>query len=157
MECVIPLSMFASVMLVGLVAGILLATQLGQVPVQKQLGARDFTLVKHSFEIALGRVMPVLVIAAGASIIPLLLLVGTRGLVPLIAALIALVLWVGVILVTLILNAPVNAVARHWDPETPPEDWEKLRSKWHLGQAIRTPLAVAAFAGVALACVFPVG
>jgi hypothetical protein len=64
MDSVIPLFMFASLMLVGLVAGILLATQLGQVRVQKQLGARDFTLVKHTFEIALGRVMPILVIAA---------------------------------------------------------------------------------------------
>jgi uncharacterized membrane protein len=65
-----------------------------------------------------------------------------------------LLLWVGVILVTLIFNAPVNAVARHWHPDTPPEDWKELRGRWHLGQAIRTPLAVAAFAGVILASVF---
>jgi hypothetical protein len=152
-----PLSMFVSLMLVGLVAGILLATQLGQVRVQKRLGARDFTLVKHSFEIALGRVMPVLVIAAGASIIPLLLLLASRGAVPFIAALLAALLWAGVIVVTLILNAPVNALARHWDPETPPENWEELRDRWHLGQTIRTPLAVAAFAGIALASVTAAG
>jgi uncharacterized membrane protein len=155
MERVIPFSMFASLMLVGLVAGILLATQLGQVRVQKRLGARDFTLVKHSFEIALGRVMPVLVIAAGASIVPLVILLPPRGPVPFIAALLALLLWAGVILVTLIFNAPVNALAARWDPETPPENWKELRGRWHLGQAIRTPLAVAAFAGIALACVFP--
>ena len=53
-----PFLMFASLMLVGLVAGILLATQLGQVRVQKRLGARDFTLVKHGFEIALACVFP---------------------------------------------------------------------------------------------------
>jgi hypothetical protein len=151
-----PLSMFVSLMLVGLVAGILLATQLGQVRVQKRLGARDFTLVKHSFELALGRVMPVLVIAAGVSIIPLLLL-ASRGPVPFIAALLAALLWAGVIVVTLILNAPVNALARHWDPETPPENWEELRDRWHLGQTIRTPLAVAAFAGIALASVTAAG
>jgi hypothetical protein len=152
-----PLSMFVSLMLVGLVAGILLATQLGQVGVQKRLGARDFTLVKHSFELALGRVMPVLVIAAGVSIIPLLLLLASRGAVPFIAALLAALLWAGVIVVTLILNAPVNALARHWDPETPPENWEELRDRWHLGQTIRTPLAVAAFAGIALASVTAAG
>jgi uncharacterized membrane protein len=156
MELVLPLSMFASLMLVGLAAGILLATQLGQVPVQKRLDARDFSLVKHGFEIALGRVMPVLVIAAGASMVPLLMLLAPRGLVPFIAALVALLLWAGVIPVTLIFNAPVNALARHWDPETPPENWRELRARWHVGQTIRTPLAVAAFAGVTLACVFPV-
>jgi uncharacterized membrane protein len=157
MDAVIPLSMFASLMLVGLVAGVLLATQLGQVRVQNQLGARDFTLVKHSFEIALGRVMPILVVAAGVSIVPLLLLLAPGGSIPFIAALVALLLWAGVIIVTLIFNRPVNALARHWDPETPPKEWEELRGRWHLGQTIRTPLAVAAFAGVTLACVFPVG
>ena len=156
MESVLSLFMFASLMLVGLVAGILLATQLGQVRVQKRLEARDFTLVKHSFEIALGRVMPVLVIAAGVSIVPLLFLLAPRGPVSFIAAVAALLLWAGVIIVTLIFNAPVNALARHWDPATPPENWEELRGRWHLGQTIRTPLAVAAFAGVGLACVLPV-
>ena len=155
MERAIPFSMFASVMLVGLVAGILLATQLGQVRVQKRLGARDFTLVKHGFEVALGRVMPVLVIAAGVSIVPLVVLLPARGPVQFIAALLALLLWAGVIIVTLVFNAPVNALAARWDPETPPENWRELRDRWHLGQAIRTPLAVIAFAGVALACVAP--
>jgi hypothetical protein len=74
MERSIPYAMFASLILVGLVAGILLATQLGQLRVQNTLDARDFTLVKHGFEIALGKVMPVLVIAAGVSIVPLVLL-----------------------------------------------------------------------------------
>ena len=50
-------AMFASLVLVGLVAGMFLATQLGQVRVQNTLGARDFTLVKHGFEVAVGRVM----------------------------------------------------------------------------------------------------
>ena len=153
MESAIPYAMFASLMLVGLVAGILLATQLGQVRVQKRLSARDFTLVKHEFEVALGRVMPVLVIAAGVSIVPLILLLPPRGPVPFTAALLALLLWAGVIIVTLVFNAPVNALAARWDPENPPDNWEELRDRWHLGQTIRTPLAVAAFAGVALACV----
>jgi uncharacterized membrane protein len=155
MEPAIPFSMFASLMLVGLVAGILLGTQLGQVRVQDRLGARDFTLVKHGFEIALGRVMPVLVISAGASIVPLVVLLPIRGPVPFIAALVALLLWAGVILVTLVVNAPVNALAARWDPDSPPENWEELRDRWHLGQSIRTPLAVAAFAAIALACAVP--
>jgi len=152
-EGVIPYAMFVSLMLVGLVAGILLATQLGQVRVQRRLGARDFTLVKHEFEIALGRIMPVLVIAAGVSIVPLVVLLFPQGPAPFVAALSALLLWVGVIVVTLVFNAPVNALAARWDPESPPQNWEELRAKWHRGQAVRTPLAVAAFAGIALASV----
>jgi hypothetical protein len=83
------------------------------VRVQKQLGARDFTLMEHSFEIALGGLMPILVVAAGLSNVPLLLLLAPRGSVPFVAELVALLLWAGVVIVTLILNRPVNALARH--------------------------------------------
>lgn len=78
-EWVTPAALFISLMLVGLVAGIFLATQLGQVQVQNRLGARDFTLVKQSFEVALGVVMPPLVIGAGLSILPLIFLLYPAG------------------------------------------------------------------------------
>lgn len=155
MDVAIPLTMLASLVLVGLVAGILLGTQLGQVRVQRRLDARDFTLMKHEFELALGRVMPVLVIAAGASTVPPVVLSASTGPVRFAAALAGLLLWAGVIVVTLVFNAPVNARAARWDPASPPPDWEELRDRWHLGQAIRTPLAVGAFTAVAIAAVVP--
>ena len=154
-EWAIPFALAANLILVGLVAGILLGTQLGQVRVQKRLEARDFTLVKREFELALGRVMPILVIAAGVSTMPVVALLAWAGPVRFAAALTALVLWIGVIVVTLRFNAPVNARAVGWDPESPPPDWETLRDRWHRGQTIRTPLAVAAFAAVAIAAVVP--
>jgi uncharacterized membrane protein len=155
MERVTPAAMFVSLLVVGLVAGIFLATQLGQLRVQNTLGARDFTLVKHGFEVALGKVMPVLVIAAGVSIVPLVFLLRTSGPARFIAVVIALVLWCGVILATLVYNAPVNALAVEWNPDAPLTNWEELRDRWHRGQTIRTPLAIAAFAAVALAAVWP--
>lgn len=150
-----PTTTVVSLLLVGLVAGIFLATQLGQVRVQNTLEARDFTLVKHSFEVALGGVMPVLVIAAGISIVPLVGLHWSAGALRLALVLVALVLWVGVIVVTLVYNAPVNSLAAQWNPNAPPANWEALRDKWHLGQAIRTPLAIASFAAVAMVAVLP--
>jgi uncharacterized membrane protein len=155
MERVVPATMFISLVVVGLVAGIFLATQLGQLRVQNTLDARDFTLVKHGFEVALGKVMPVLVIAAGVSIVPLAFLLRSWGPARFIAVVIALVLWAGVIIATLVYNAPVNALAVGWNPEAPPADWEQLRDKWHRGQTIRTPLAIAAFAAIAFAAVWP--
>jgi uncharacterized membrane protein len=155
MERAIPVVMFASLLLVGLVAGIFLATQLGQLRVQNTLDARDFTLVKHSFEVAVGRVMPILVIAVGVSIVPLVFLFYFRGPLWFIAVLLALLLWAGVIIATLVYNAPVNALAVEWNPEAPPGNWEQLRDQWHRGQTIRTPLAIAAFAAIAFAAVWP--
>jgi uncharacterized membrane protein len=155
MERAVSAALFVSLIVVGLVAGIFLATQLGQVQVQNTLGARDFTLVKHGFEVALGKVMPVLVIAAGVSIVPLVFLLRSWGPARFIAVVIALVLWAGVIIATLVLNAPVNALAVEWNPEAPPANWEELRDQWDRGQMIRTPLAIAAFAAIAFAAVWP--
>ena len=154
MERAIPVVMFVSLVVVGLVAGIFLATQLGQLRVQNTLDARDFTLVKHSFEVAVGKVMPVLVIAAGVSIAPLIFLLRSSG-PRFLAVVLALILWAGVIIATLVFNAPVNALAVEWNPEAPPANWEALRDQWHRGQTIRTPLAIAAFAAIAFAAVWP--
>jgi uncharacterized membrane protein len=142
--------------LVGVVAGSFVGTQLGQVRVQNMLGARDFTLVKHSFEVAVGAVMPVLVIASGVSIALVVGLAATirRGPVLALSAL-ALLLWIGVIVVTLRYNAPVNELAASWDPASPPEAWETLRDQWHLGQTVRTPLAVGSFVCLATGAVWP--
>ena len=92
---------------------------------QNTLDARDFTLVKHGFEVAVadhavphdrGGVVDHpgrhLGLVPGA----------TRGL-----AIAALALWIGVIAVTLVFNAPVNAAAATRDPASPPLDWEPQR------------------------------
>jgi uncharacterized membrane protein len=155
MERAIPAATFVSLVVVGLVAGIFLATQLGQLRVQNTLDARDFTLVKHGFEVAVGKVMPVLVIAAGLSIAPLVFLLRSSGPARFIAVVLALILWACVIIATLVYNAPVNALAVQWNPEAPPANWEELRDQWHRGQTIRTPLAIAAFAAIAFAAVWP--
>jgi uncharacterized membrane protein len=154
MERAIPAAMFVSLVVVGLVAGIFLATQLGQLRVQNTLDARDFTLVKHGFEVAVGKVMPVLVIAAGVSIALLVFLLRSSS-PRFIAVVLALILWAGVIIATLVYNAPVNALAVEWNPEAPAANWEELRDQWHRGQTIRTPLAIAAFAAIAFAAVWP--
>jgi hypothetical protein len=110
MERLLALTQLVSLLLVGMVAGIFVATQLGQVQVQKTLGARDFALVKHLFEIALGGLMPVLVIAAAISILAVLALSSVAGSrTVLLLAILALALWVGAVVITLVYNAPVNA------------------------------------------------
>ena len=145
-----------SMILVGVVAGSFVATQLGQLRVQNTLGARDFTMVKHNFEVAVGGVMPALVIASAASIALVVGLVAADGRGPvLVVSALALLLWVAVIIVTLRYNAPVNALAADWDPAAPPDHWEALRDTWHFGQSVRTPLAVASFACLALGTVWP--
>jgi uncharacterized membrane protein len=145
-----------SVIFVGVVAGSFVGTQLGQLRVQDALGARDFTLVKHSFEIAVGGVMPVLVIGSGLSIAVVVgLAAANRRVAVLVLSVLALLLWIATIVVTLRYNAPVNALAAAWDPASPPDDWEALRDQWHFGQTLRTPLAVGSFVCLSVGAVWP--
>ena len=156
MDRLVALAQLLSVIVVGVVAGIFVGTQVGQVRVQSSLGARDFTLVKHRFEVALGVIMPVLVIGSAVTIAAVVVLTAVAGGgAMLLGSGVALLFWIGVIVVTLRYNAPVNRLAASWDPAAPPGDWEALRDRWHRGQIVRTPLAVSSFVVLALGVVWP--
>ena len=156
MDRLVAFTQLLGLIVVGLVAGSFVGTQLGQVRVQNTLDARDFTLVKHGFEVAVGGIMPVLVIVSAVTIAAVVVVtaVTSRGPVLVLSGL-ALLLWIGVIVVTLRYNAPANQLAASWDPAAPPADWEALRDRWHLGQTLRTPLAVSSFVALALGVLWP--
>jgi hypothetical protein len=48
------LFLFAAVVISGVIAGVFVAVQIAQVPVQPTLGDRDFVLVKSRFEHVMG-------------------------------------------------------------------------------------------------------
>ena len=97
-----------------MVAGSFVGTQLGQVRVQNALSAPDFTVVKHRFEVAVGGVMPVLVVGSALSIALVVGLVATtpRGPVVVLPVL-ALLLGTAVIVVTLRYNTPGQRAGRY--------------------------------------------
>jgi uncharacterized membrane protein len=140
------ISFLVSLFLTGLVAGGFLIVQLGQVAVQKTLPARDFVLVKQTFEVPLGAVMPPLMILTVLSLCPLLYLIRDVRTKTFRLAAICLVLWAAAVVTTLIFNIPVNEQTPLWDPGHPPEDWAALRDQWNTGHTIRTLLTVPAFA-----------
>jgi len=147
----ITVFLLLSILVTGVNAGVFVAVQIAQVPVQRTLGARDFVLVKKSFELRYGPRMRVLVVASLLAPIPIYVTGGSVTTLSLVAIGHALAL--AVLVVTAIYNLPVNRVAITWDPEQPPTDWEARRARWHLGNAIRTPIALVAFACLALAAV----
>src|ERR687892_221733 len=146
------LFLFAAVLISGVIAGVFVAVQIAQVPVQRTLGARDFVLVKGRFERGYGRKMPPLVMASLIAPIPVYVTTTEVSAVTLLVAaghLCSLV----VLVVTAIYNLPVNREAVKWDPGHPPADWEAKRDRWHRGQAIRLPIGLLAFACHAAAAV----
>jgi hypothetical protein len=142
---------FLSLLMTGVVAGLFVGTELGQLKVQEGLGARDFAFFKQRFELAVGGIMPPVLILTTLSPLPLLILLrrGPRVSVALVG--LALALWIAATAVTVALNVPVNALAARWDAANPPADWEQLRARWHLGQTLRTALTVPGFAALLLA------
>ncbi|MFG3257222.1 anthrone oxygenase family protein [Streptomyces sp. NPDC048172] len=66
-------------------------------------------------------------------------------------ALAALALMAVVLVVTVSVNLPVNGDQLDWSVRTPPADWADARDRWQLAHALRTALAVAAFALLATA------
>ncbi|WP_253785364.1 anthrone oxygenase family protein [Nocardia amikacinitolerans] len=57
----------------------------------------------------------------------------------------ALVLFALIVVVTAVVNLPINADQRDWLPTTPPQDWAHIRDRWQLAHAVRTAAAVIAF------------
>ncbi len=46
---------------------------------------------------------------------------------------------------TLIFNVPVNLATGRWDPDNPPEDWQRTRGRWELFQGLRSWLLLIGF------------
>ena len=138
-----------SLLLMGIDAGIFVGAQIGQVSVQAAADAAHFIWLKQQLEFAFGSIMPILVIPAAVLPIPLLFLLGDRRSAPYWLVAVSVALWVAAIVVTLVINEPVNVQSRLWDLSQPPvADWAELRARWHLGQGIRTVLTTSGFASL---------
>ncbi|MGW4771912.1 anthrone oxygenase family protein [Nocardia sp. NPDC004278] len=63
----------------------------------------------------------------------------------------ALVLFVGVLILTVVVNLPINADQRDWIVSMPPPDWVTVRDRWQVSHAVRTVAAVIAFCCLSVA------
>jgi uncharacterized membrane protein len=57
----------------------------------------------------------------------------------------------GALVSTLIFNVPVNLATGRWDPDHPPEDWQRTRKRWEFFQGVRSWLLLAGFVTVCAA------
>jgi uncharacterized membrane protein len=58
----------------------------------------------------------------------------------------ALALLAGVVVLTLVVNLPINHDQAGWAIQTPPADWAEVRDRWQLAHLARTVAAAVAFA-----------
>ncbi len=113
-------------------------------PVVRELPTEHHLTVEQGLLRTFGRVMPVLmpasaVLAVGSAVVPSAQAgpAGWRWTAA--AALVA------ALVVTLLVNVPINAATARWDPANPPLDWKRTRDRWERFQGLRSWLLLAAF------------
>ncbi|MDG4862667.1 DUF1772 domain-containing protein [Streptomyces sp. T-3] len=62
-----------------------------------------------------------------------------------------LALLVGVFVLTLAVNMPINTEQGDWNVQAPPSDWAALRDRWQVSHAVRTVAAGLAFLALSVA------
>ena len=135
-----PIS-FLAVLLAGLIGGLLFGTAVEQQRLTA-LDASSWTVARHSIDAVFGRVLPYLWNAT------LLLLFAAaclnRGGSRWMFAAAALLLLLGIV-VTLIVEVPINKQIAVWTPTSVPANWAELRARWLKFHHVRTVSGMAAF------------
>ncbi|OLB33991.1 MAG: hypothetical protein AUH01_01590 [Acidobacteria bacterium 13_2_20CM_56_17] len=105
-----------------------------------------FLAIGHRMIGNLAPVMPFLMPAATLSIIPVLVLSFNQHQQTFYLTLAGFLLFIAALLVTLIVEVPIDNQIKTWTIATLPNNWEQLRDPWEKSHVIRT----ASIAGLAL-------
>jgi uncharacterized membrane protein len=147
-------TLFVSIMLYVLVAGVMWGTWLSLARTMTDYDAATFLADGQHMINNLAPVMAALMIAAmaaGLAAVVLAFRIGatTAGWL----AGVALLLMVGVLVVTLAVEVPIDDRIKTWTTATLPSDWQEIRARWSAFHTVRTFLSlgvVAAAVGGAL-------
>jgi hypothetical protein len=149
----IKITQFIALLLTALSMGIHFGTWLTEGPLRKTQSGTLFTEIHQGRDRVVARVMPIL---GSAALISLALAVFLMR--PVLAAfalaLAALLLCIGDMFVTLLVNVPINKKVQSWLPDRPPAEWTLLRDRWERFHSIRALLVVSGFALFVASVVF---
>ena len=59
------------------------------------------------------------------------------------------------LLITLLVEVPIDNQIKTWSAETTPSDWGAIRERWQYFHTARTFVSLASFASLAIAIIFP--
>lgn len=144
----------ASLLLVGLVSGAELGSWCCVQPVIARLPYESYVAAEQGMLRTFGRIMPVLMPLSG--ILAIALASVSRGDARFVfwlrvAAAVCLAVTV---VTTLFVNIPINTRTAEWAMTNAPEEWYRMRARWHAFQGVRGGLFALAFLLLALA-LFP--
>jgi uncharacterized membrane protein len=143
------LAQFVNIMLYALVAGVMWGTWVSLGRTMTRYDAATFLADgKHMID-NLATLMAVLMIAATVvGLLVVVLLFRGRSSTAGWLALVGLVLLVGVLVVTLSVEVPIDNRIKTWTVATLPPDWTGIRARWATFHTLRTFLSLAGLAAV---------
>jgi uncharacterized membrane protein len=129
---------FANVWFAGLFAGFLLTVLVLEQSLRR-FDAQVYTQVRQVELVRLDTLASVTLLPAIITT-GLLVLRSRRA-----SSIAALVLLLGVVVLTLVVNLPINHDQTGWVVQNPPADWADVRDRWQLAHLARTVVAIVAF------------
>ena len=148
----LTISRFFQLLFTGLYTGLLFADRIGVTPIRPKLPASAFVLYQQELHLKFGKLMPVLL--AGSLIAGVLSLVVTRRNFQskeFLFTAIATVCTISVLVLTRLINVPINETLMTWQAASPPENVMQLWAPWEGSHTIRTVIALLGFASLAYA------
>ena len=133
---------FISILLSALVTGVFWGTWLGLSRSIASLTPETFLTIGHTMIGNLGLVMAILMPAAILATLPVLFLLYRRRSWALYPTLAGFALFVIALVITLIIEVPIDNQIEAWTVTSLPANWQQLRDQWELFHAIRTWVSV---------------
>ena len=146
------LARFFQLLLMGLYTGLLFGDRVGVTPIRPKLPAAAFVLFQQELHLRFAKVMPVLLAGSLlAGVISLILLRRNYKSREFIFTTIATLCTVCVVILTRLINVPINETLMTWQASSPPGNVMQLWAPWEGSHTIRTVIAVIGFACLAYA------
>jgi hypothetical protein len=133
---------FINILLLSLVTGVFWGTWLGLSRSMDSLSPETFIEVGHAMIRNLGTIMAILMPAAMLATMPVLYLQYRRRSKGFYPTLIGFGLFVVALLITLLVEVPLDAQFEQWTATTLPANWQELRDRWEWFHFLRSWVAV---------------
>jgi hypothetical protein len=133
---------FINIFLLSLVTGVFWGTWLGLSRSMSSLSAATFLEVGHTMIGNLGTVMALLMPVAMLSTLPVLYLLYRKRPKRFYVTLLGFMLFVLALLITLLVEVPLDFQFQQWTLATLPANWQQLRDRWELFHFLRSSFAV---------------
>jgi hypothetical protein len=133
---------FISILLLALVPGVFWGTWLGLSRSMASLAPEVFLTVGHTMIVNLGTIMAILMPAAILAVLPVLYLTYRERSRAFYLTLAGFGLFIAALLITLMVEVPIDNQIEGWTVTTLPDNWQQLRDRWEWFHFLRSWVSV---------------